>query len=286
MFSWHLGRLQSGSQFEGEVLLVTGESGAGKTTELVNLLRDFNSHGVALPNGTNASIKICLLDGKGTWKDLGKNTLHATGYSLSERARSTQSKISRRIKQQGEGQGIVGIWYDEVQHILARKNDAALEEVLDCFKTMLKGPDWPMLLILSGVRILEDQIPKFEQLFRKVTHVRLEEINFEEEAETINSIVQSYALEAKLAFADELFTDDFLHRLATASAFRWGVVCELTMKAVCRALTNQSSELNRNHFIDTWASKTGMHEATTPYTHSAYATAFRRTALFQSATYS
>jgi hypothetical protein len=58
------------------------------------------------------------------------------------------------------------------------------------------------------------------------------------------------------------------------------------MKAVGRALADQSGDLNRNHFIDTWASKTGMHEAATPYTHSAYATAFRRTALFQSATYS
>lgn len=41
MFSSHLGRLKSGFYFEGEVLLVTGASGAGKTTELEKLLREF-----------------------------------------------------------------------------------------------------------------------------------------------------------------------------------------------------------------------------------------------------
>jgi len=280
MFSGHLGRLKSGFYFEGEALVVTGASGAGKTTEIEKLLREFNLSQAILPNGTGARFETCVLDRKGTWKDLGKNTLHAMRYPLSEKARITQAQIGRRIKQQGELHGVVGVWYDEAQHILAHKKEQALEEVLDCFKTMVKGPAWPMMLILSGVPELGDYIPQLEQLFRKVTHVRLDDINFEEDAETVNSIVGSYALEAKLSVADELQTGDFLHRLVTAAAFRWGLVFELVIKAVGKALVENSTELKLDHFVKAWSSKTDTNPAATPFTHSGYVTKFRRDAPF------
>jgi len=280
MFSGHLGRLKSGFYFEGEALVVTGASGAGKTTEIEKLLREFNLSQAILPNGTGARFETCVLDRKGTWKDLGKNTLHAMRYPLSEKARITQAQIGRRIKQQGELHGVVGVWYDEAQHILAHKKEQALEEVLDCFKTMVKGPSWPMMLILSGVPELGDYIPQLEQLFRKVTHVRLDDINFEEDAETVNSIVGTYAIEAKLSIADELQTGDFFHRLVTAAAFRWGLVFELVIKAVGKALVEHSTELKLDHFVQAWSSKTDTNSVATPFTHSGYATMFRRDAPF------
>lgn len=276
LFSRHLGHLRGGHYFEGEVLLVTGSSGAGKTTELEKLMREFNKDRILLPNGSAAQIPLCLLDRKGTWKDLGRNTLVSMGYPLSDGARVTQAQIARRITQQGELQGVIGVWYDEAQHVLARKSDVALEEVLDCFKTMLKGPEWPMLLILSGVPELAGYIPKFEQLARKVTHVSFEDINFEEDAETINDVVGSYALEAELVVADQLVTGDFLHRLVTAGAFRWGLVFDMINMAITNALTRQSDELTNEHFVEAWVSKTGMSRAATPFTHSSYVTMFRR----------
>tara|TARA_R100000750_G_scaffold36404_2_gene23472 strand:- start:2503 stop:3468 length:966 start_codon:yes stop_codon:yes gene_type:complete len=281
MFSGHLGRLKSGFYFEGEVLMVTGVSGTGKTTELEKLLREFNLSQAILPNGAKARFATCVLDRKGTWKDLGKDTLHAMGYPLSDKARITQAEIGRRIRQQGELQGVVGVWYDETQHILADKKEQAMAEVLDCFKTMVKGADWPMMLIMSGVPELTDYIPQLEQLFRKVTHVRLDDINFEADVDTVNSIVGSYALEAKLSVADELLTGDFLHRLVTAAAFRWGLVFELVVKAVGKALVEHSTDLKLDHFIQAWVSKTKMNAAATPFTHSSYVSMFRRDAPFK-----
>lgn len=286
MFSGHLGRLKSGFYFEGEALVITGASGAGKTTELEKLLREFNLSQAILPNGAGARFETCVLDRKGTWKDLGKNTLHAMGYPVSDNARMTQAQIGRRIKQQGELHGVVGVWYDEAQHILAGKKEEALGAVLDCFKTMVKGPDWPMMLIMSGVPELADYIPQLEQLFRKVTHVRLDDINFEEDVETVNSIVGSYALEAKLSVADELLTGDFLHRLVTAAAFRWGLVFELVIKAVGKALVEHSTELKLDHFVQAWSSKTDTNPAATPFTHSGYVTMFRRDAPFMATIFS
>lgn len=248
MFSGHLGRLKSGRYFEGELLLVTGASGAGKTTEVEKLIEDFNKYQAVLPNGKTAKFATHVLDRKGTWKDLGKDTLKFI-YPASDGARMTQGAIGRRTKQQGELHGFVGVWYDEAQHILAHKTSKALEEVLDCFKTMLKGPNWPMMLVLSGVPELADYIPQFEQLCRKVTHFRLEDIDFQEDSDVVNSIVGSYALEADLSVADELCEDEFLHRLVTGSAYRWGNLFDLVMKAVGKALVEHSQELSIEHFM-------------------------------------
>lgn len=283
MFSWHLGRMRSGIYFESEVLVVTGSSGAGKTTEIEKLMRDFHAFNAILPNEQSAKIAMCVLDRKGSWKDLGRNTLHAIGYPTSDNARMTQSQISRRIKQQSERQGIVAVWYDEAQHILAKKNEEALIEVLDCFKTMVKGPDWPIMLILSGVPELAGIIPALEQLFRKVTHVRLDDIDFAADAEKVHSIVGSYAIEAGLEGDDALDTEDFLHRLTTVSAFRWGLVIELVMKAVGKAVAEHSSRLKVDHFVQAWVAKTGMNPVATPFTHSGYQTMFRKDKPFQAA---
>ncbi|MDA7422692.1 hypothetical protein [Tritonibacter multivorans] len=154
-------------------------------------------------------------------------------------------------------------------------------EVLDCFKTLVKGPDWPMMLILSGVPELADSIPKLEQLFRKVAHVRLDDIDLEVDIEEVNSIVGSYAIEANLSVDDDLTSGDFLHRLTTAGAFRWGLVFELVMKAVGSAVKQKSNQLKREHFVDVWVTKTGMNSIATPFTHSDYATMIRKDRPFE-----
>lgn len=276
LFSAHLGRLRSGNYFEGEVLVVTGASGSGKTSEIVNMMNNFNATQIALPGGQKARMVSKELDRKGGWKDLGKKTLRAMGYPIEDKIRMTQSAIWERVAFQGRQQGIVSINYDEVQHILSGKEGLALDAELDSFKSILKSKTWPFLLVLSGIPELDDKIQHFEQLGRKVTHVTFADIEYDEEAGTIHEMMSSYALEARLVVADDLNSSDFIHRLATAGAFRWGLVCELVRLAVREAKVRHSAELTRDHFIDSWVSKTEMNPLATPYTHDSYDTYFRR----------
>ncbi|KGM88838.1 AAA domain protein [Roseovarius mucosus DSM 17069] len=276
LFSAHLGRLRSGKYFEGEVLVVTGKSGSGKTSEIVNMMANFNAAEVALPGGQNARMVSKELDRKGGWKDLGKKTLRAMGYPIEDKVRMTQSAIWERVAFQGRHQGIVSINYDEVQHILSGKEGLALEAELDSFKSILKSKTWPFLLVLSGIPELDDKIQNFEQLGRKVTHVTFTDIEYDDDASTVHEMMGSYALEARLEVSDDLNSEDFIHRLATAGAFRWGLVCKLVRLAVCEAKVQQSTELTREHFIDTWVSKTEMNPLATPYNHDSYDTYFRR----------
>ncbi|MHA3976062.1 ATP-binding protein [Halovulum sp. GXIMD14794] len=280
-FSRHLGGLQGAGRFETESILVTGESGSGKTREITYLLEEFNRSGAVLPNGLPARFVCCTLDSKGGWKDLGKKTLHALGYPISGKSRATQTEIWERVVLQAKAQGVVGIHYDEAQHILRGKSENDRLATLDSFKSLMKSHDWPLMLILSGVPELAGYIKEEPQLFRLVTQVRFAEVDLKEEISVVHEIVGNYALKGGVTVSEEIIDEDFYRRLVTAGAYRWGLVIELTSKAVQMALARGASELGVEHFVEVWVEKTNMNRVATPFTHDRYETMFRRDAPFQ-----
>lgn len=291
IFSRHFGSLRGGRRFETECLLVTGPSGSGKTTEIADLLRRFNDSAVELPDSRPARIVECVLDAKGGWKDLGRKTLHAMGYPVAAGSRLTQTAIWERVVTQARLQGIVGIHYDEAQHILRGRSDAERLTILDAFKTLMKSHDWPLMLVLSGVPELAGYVKEEPQLHRLVTHIRFADIDLAPEADgslapdyaTIHEIVGSYAMSAGVEAGEALRTQHFYHSLATAAAFRWGNLIKLTFDATALAAEAGTGALDPDHFIEVWVEKTGMNAAATPFTHEGYETLFRKDKPFQAA---
>lgn len=290
LFSRHLGRLQSGKGFEARSLLVTGLSGSGKSAEISDMLKRFNESAVPLPGGEGARIAPCVLEAKGSWKDLGRKTLHALGYPISNKTRRTQFEIWELVVTQAKLKGVIGIHYDEAQHIMRGKSDAEVLSVLDAFKTLMKSHDWPLMLILSGVPELGDYVQREPQLDRLMTRIEFSEIDLSSAAGqpapdygVLNEIVGSYAISAGLEIDAGLPTGDFLHRLATAGAFRWGLVIDMVVDAVAIAVAGMDGVLGRSHFTAAWREKTGMNELATPFTHESYERMFRRDKPFRAA---
>lgn len=290
LFSRHLGRLQSGQEFEARSLLVTGLSGSGKTAEISDMLQRFNESAVLMPNSKNAKFARCGLEAKGSWKDLGRKTLHAMGYPITNKTRRTQFEIWDLVIKQAKLLGVIGIHYDEAQHIMRGKSDNEVLSVLDAFKTLMKSHDWPLMLILSGVPELGDYVQREPQLDRLMTRVEFGEIDLSSapgqpapDYAVLNEIVGSYAISAGLEVGGTLPTGDFLHRLATAGAFRWGLVIDIVVDAVANAVTGMAGELERADFVAAWCDKTGMNELATPFTHDAYERMFRRDKPFRAA---
>ncbi|WP_092465507.1 ATP-binding protein [Donghicola eburneus] len=282
-FSRHLGRLRSEQAFEARSLLVTGLSGSGKSKEILHLLDLFWKEAVELPCGKPARFVRCVLDAKGSWKDLGRKTLHALGYPISNKTRRTQFEIWEMVMTQASLQGVVGIHYDEAQHIMRGKSDADVMTVLDAFKTLMKSSDWPLMLILSGVPELGDYVQREPQLDRLMTRVAFSEIaTGETEAEIardyeiMNDIVGSYALKVDLPVAPDLQTGAFLHRLATGASFRWGLLIEIVIDAIGCAVSRGADALEVEDFVTAWCEKTGSNQLVTPFTHDAYERVFRR----------
>ena len=175
----------------------------------------------------------------------GRKTLRALGYPISEKSRLSQAEIWERVVFQAEVQGVVGIHYDEAQHILRKKPDGERLAILNSFKTLMKSNDWPLILILSGVPELANYVREEPQLFRLMTQVSFGDINLTSMGEVpagdyqfVHEIVGSFALEAGLAVDDDLLGLEFYHRLVTAGAFRWGLLIRLTLHAVSAAVAD------------------------------------------------
>ncbi|MCR8825238.1 ATP-binding protein [Pseudosulfitobacter koreensis] len=276
VFSSHLGHLIGGGRFETEGLLVTGPSGTGKTTEIGALIRRFNADNIALPDGSRARFAECVLKGIGTWKDLGKATAHAIGYPVSSKARLTQSEIWDIVVREAKLAGIVGIHFDEAQHIFREKSDADRLAVLDSFKTLMKSHDWPLMLIFSGVPELDGYMKTEPQLYRLLNLIRFSDINIPEDYRTIHEIVGSYALRAGVDVDPDLMTQDFFDRLVAAAASRWGLLIEVTKGAVMVCQDAGTETLIRDNFTDWWVGKTMVSRVATPFTHSDYRTLYRK----------
>lgn len=276
VFSAHLGHLIGGGRFETKGLLVTGPSGTGKTTEIGALIRQFNSDKIVLPDGTRARFAECVLKGIGTWKDLGKATSTAIGYPVSSKARLTQSEIWDIVVREAKLAGVIGIHFDEAQHIFREKSDADRFAVLDSFKTLMKSHDWPLMLIFSGIPDLNDYIEMEPQLHQMLHRIRFNDINIPDDYRTIHEIVGSYALKAGVDVDHDLMSQDFFDRLVAAAAYRWGLLIEITEGAVAETQFTGTETLVRNNFTDWWVGKTNVSRVATPFTHSDYKTMYRK----------
>lgn len=284
IFSRHLGSLRGGRPFESECLVVTGLSGSGKTKEIRDLLRRFKESAAALPSGQPARIVECILDAKGGWKDLNRKTLKAIGYPISDSSRLTQSALGDKVTSVARAHGVIGVHYDEAQHLFRGKSENDVRIILDAFKTMTKSSEWPLMLFLSGVPELADYVSQEFQLFRLKEHIEFTDIELDPDEQgasakdytVIHEIVSSYAIRAGVTIEASIGSVDFYHRLATAAAFRWGLLIELTFKATQEAAMGSTRVLSRDDFVTAWARKANCNAMSTPFTLDAYATIFRR----------
>jgi len=276
VFSYHLGCMTSGARFETESILVTGESGTGKSKEIQTLLKRFNESGAMLPNGQPARFAECILKTTQSWKDLGRNTLKAVGYPLSDRVKLTQSEYWEYVVREAKLAGVIGIHYDETQHIFRKKGELDRLSILDSFKTLMKSHEWPLILIFSGVPELDGYLREEPQLYRLLHRVTFNDVELPEELNLVHEIVGNYALQAKLSVAEPLLTADFYSRLVAAAAFRWGLVIKLTIEAITASKIEGTGYLTAEHFIDAWVSRTETSRPASPFVHGSYETIYRK----------
>jgi hypothetical protein len=257
-------------------LIVTGQSRVRKSRELKKLIRDFNASETLMPDGRPAKIVSCLLSGRVTFKDLGIKTLTALGYDL-QRNR-TQEYIWERVLDQAAGQGVIGIHYDECQHVFdegAKSNRI----FLDSFKSMMKEPRWPLMMILSGVPSLAKYIQSYEQLDELVAPVHFSMIKIRQDGELLTSLLFAFADQVDIEI-EELVTSDFLARLDHACSHRWGLVIELLIETLVEAKLKRKTELKIQDFARQFALKKGIPKQYSPFTAPDYLEAFDPQRLF------
>jgi hypothetical protein len=251
-------------------LIVTGQSRVGKSRELKKLIRDFNASETLMPDGRPAKIVSFLLSGRVTFKDLGIKTLTALGYDL-QRNR-TQEYIWERVIDQAAGQGVIGIHYDECQHVFG-EGSKSNRIFLDSFKSMMKEPRWPLMMILSGVPSLAEYIQSYEQLDALVDPVHFTTIKIRRDQEQLTKLLFAFADEVDIEI-EQIVTQDFLARLDHACSHRWGLVIELLIQTLAEAKVAGKSQLDVQDFAAQFALKKGLPKQYSPFTAPDFLQAF------------
>ncbi|HEY9037875.1 MAG TPA: TniB family NTP-binding protein [Roseovarius sp.] len=247
---------------EANGLIITGLSRVGKSQEIKKLISDFNASDTKMPDGRPGRIVSCVLSGRVSWKDLGIQTLNALGFEI--RSNRTQVYIWERVIDQAMRQGVIAVHYDECQHVFV-EGSKSNRYFLDNFKSMMKHPRWPMMLLLSGVPDLTKFVQPYEQLSNLLRPVHFDEINFKRDMQQLNSLMFAFADKGNVEI-EELSTPDFLARLDHACAHRWGLVIELVIDALIRCRLEGRAQISVNDFVEEFASKTGIPNKFSPFT--------------------
>lgn len=265
-------RASIGKPFEARGVLVIGESRQGKTKEIRNILEKFNSSGEIMPDGRPAKIIQRTLSGKVTWKTLGELVLKALGYPL--KGRHTQAQIWELVIKTAKLQGVVGIHFDECQHVF-KEGAVSNQQFLDSFKTLLKDTRWPLMLILSGVPELEKQISKEEQLYRLLSKVEFQgiDLNRQSDMDELVDLAFSFARRAGVEFSVSEGSD-FFERFAFAACNRWGLAIELLIEAltICQLAGEKVSTVE--HFSQAFSTIYSTPPGYTPFDLSDYQDGF------------
>lgn len=270
-------KASSNAKFDVRGLLVTGKSRVGKSREIARLITRFNESNTMMPDGRPGRIISCSLWGRTTWRELGITTLAALGYPTE--GRHTQTHVWDTVLTQAKRLGVVGIHYDECQHMFTDTGDASNRVVLDSFKALLKESKWPMVLILSGVPDLAKHIEKDSpnedrrQLRFLLRALHFEMINSSQDIEELNQLAYSYADKAGVCF-DDLSNVDFLERLSHACAYRWGLVIELMIEAFTICVLSEAPVISVDHFDEAFSQVYGLPPGFTPFKMQDYRDSF------------
>lgn len=201
MVTDYYGKSTLNRPFKARGLLVTGPLRIGKTTEIRRQLDSLNDGNTKMPDGRPAHFASVVLKGLLSWKDLGIHTLRE-GLDYPTEGRLTQREVWDRVLIQARGQGAIGIHYDECQRIFPKTTGEARAMILDSFKSLLKQPEWPLMLILSGVDSLVHHITSKEQLaylMRPISFIEISLYRPDDLAELV-SLCHAYADKAGLDF--------------------------------------------------------------------------------------
>ena len=136
--------------FEGRGLVLTAGTRSGKTHDLKQLLQEFSDDPSDLGAGFERKSVRISLRATTSWKHLGSALLKASGY-FSDLDHRSADLIWRRAESQLQRKGVFVIHIDEAQHLFYEKKPLQIQTILGGLKDLMKRPDWPVLLILSGV---------------------------------------------------------------------------------------------------------------------------------------
>jgi hypothetical protein len=228
---------------EGRLLVLTGPSGAGKTRSLIRTIRRHPALEGRDPEAPDSPVTIVTVTSPCTLKQLGRDTLHNTGYPLQRDLREHQTW--ELVRNQLDLGSKVVLVYDEMQHITQAANVAEQQKVANTIKDLMINRQWRLSIIVCGLPSVAEFIRSDKQLERRARFLEMKPLRMPADNADIAAMVAALAGFADLCVDDDVETN-LAPRLIHAAGNLFGIAIEITHEAIVTALDPDYLNLGRD----------------------------------------
>ncbi|WP_292669753.1 TniB family NTP-binding protein [Mesorhizobium sp.] len=239
---------------DGRLFIVTGESGAGKTTISQRIIAQ---HPVFKPLhrtfGTIYPSVFYSLMGPATLKFLGIAILEAIGYEITRNLE--QGEVWHILPSQLHLRKVLLIHLDETQHLLnLTQTDHDREKLRKALKGVMNYQAWPVSFVMSGMPEITKIAQLDEQFERRHMPLPLPDVDpsHPEERDLVIRITKEMC-EAAHIDPTQAIQSDIPERIAHAARYRYGRITQVVLAGIQQAARKRSTALTRNFLARAYA---------------------------------
>lgn len=259
--------LGPGNRREGAIILVLGETGAGKTHAVRRLLSKHPVYtGFDNPEDDekNSSAIHVELTAPGNFLSIGMQILEATGYPAVRhlKGREIGSLMTDRFKMRGT----TILYLDEMHSVTDTAKSNEIKDLLAALKGLVASPIWPIIVIISGLPHLKTIIEQSREVARRTRPVAFESLSTHDpdDGAMLEALISELAGMALLTISPTLFTK-LIPRLIHAASNQLGYAITLIHIAIDAALDADAGGLSIQHFAERYAVRTKCGPGANPF---------------------
>ncbi|MBZ6371887.1 MAG: ATP-binding protein [Microbacterium hominis] len=240
---------------EGRILVVTGETGTGKSRALMKLLRD-NSNRIGDRLISTVAPSPCTL------LQLGRELLCELGYEL--RGDKKEYLVWEDVRRKIDEKKIRIVYVDEMQHLPQRANRDQRENILNTIKHLTRRRPDPLLIIASGTHEIADFLQIDGQVRRRCIYVEISRLALPLDILPVACSIGELARLGRLQINNDV-ADNVAARLIHASNYAFGTAMELTTEAINHALGLEQADLHIRNFGEAFRRRTFCSNYNNPF---------------------
>ncbi|MDX0678292.1 AAA family ATPase [Sinorhizobium medicae] len=242
-------RAASRTTRDGHVLIITGESGAGKSTTIHHHLNKIESLRPRLDQYGDTLLPLVRVKAPPdcTMRELGYELLTQMGYDLKRDL--TEPAVYRMVRERMKLLGTKIVFIDEFQHIFDAPKIKGVQHLTDTLKNLLQEEGYPIYVIVAGLPEIAGVVyrdPK-EQMEGRTVVVNLPELSFDEHKELLVEVIHHFLPLAELELSVEP-SDEFLQRMLHAGRNRLGIIIRIVMFAIEDSLDRGDRTVGSEHW--------------------------------------
>lgn len=242
-------RAASRKSRDGHVLIITGESGAGKSTSIHHHLNKIGSLRPAVDQYGDMLLPLIRVKAPPdcTMRDLGYEMLAKMDYDLKRDL--TESAVYRMVRERMKLLGTKVVFIDEFQHIFDAPKIKGVQHLTDTLKNLLQEDGYPIYVIVAGLPEIAGVVhrdPK-EQMEGRTVVRHLPELSFDEHKKFLAETIRNYTTLAELQLSVEP-SDDFLQKMLHAGRNRLGIIIRIIMFAIEDGLDRGDRDIGIEHW--------------------------------------